>query len=61
MVLPQSMMVEYIWTGSLMAFAHVFVLRAEGHAQVEAQEFAKELDSIIRPLYPVSWSALVGE
>lgn len=61
MVLPQSMMTQVVWTGSLMAFAHVYKLRVGGHAQVEAQEFAKELDSIIRPLFPVSWSALVGE
>jgi len=60
MVLPQSMMTQVIWTGSLMAFAHVYKLRIDGHAQVEAQDFAKELDTIIRPLYPVSWSALVG-
>ena len=61
MVLPQSMMVEYIWTGSLMAFAHVFILRAEGHAQKEAQDFAGAIDKIIRPLFPVSWAALVGK
>lgn len=61
MVLPQSMMTQVVWTGSLMAFAHVYKLRVDGHAQVEAQEFAKELDSIIRPLFPVSWSALVGD
>lgn len=61
MVLPQSMLTEVIWTGSLMAFAHVYRLRIDGHAQVEAQEFAKELDSVIRPLYPVAWRALVGE
>ena len=60
MVLPQSMMTEVIWTGSLMAFAHVYKLRADGHAQVEAQEFATELNSIISPLFPVSWEALVG-
>lgn len=59
-VLPQSMMVDYIWTGSLMAFAHVHVLRIEGHAQKEAQDFAKAIDTIIRPLFPVSWAALVG-
>lgn len=60
MVLPQSMYTEVIWTGSLMSFAHVYKLRVDEHAQVEAQEFAKELDSIIRPLFPVSWEALVG-
>ena len=59
-VLPQSMMVDYIWTGSLMAFAHVYTLRIDGHAQKEAQDFAKAIDSIIRPLFPVSWAALVG-
>ena len=60
MVLPQSMMTQYIWTGSLMAFAHVYNLRAEGHAQKEAQDFAIALDKIIRPLFPVSWSELTG-
>lgn len=60
MVLPQSMMTEVIWTGSIMAFAHVYRLRIDTHSQVEAQEFAKELDNIIRPLFPCSWSALVG-
>jgi thymidylate synthase (FAD) len=60
MILPQSMMTQVVWTGSLMAFAHVYLLRIDGHAQVEAQEFARELDKVIRPLYPVSWEALVG-
>ncbi len=61
MVLPQSMMTEFIWSGSLMAFAHIYKLRIDGHSQVEAQVFARELDTIIRPLFPVAWEALVGE
>jgi thymidylate synthase (FAD) len=61
MVLPQSMLTEFVWSGSLMAFAHVYKLRIDGHAQVEAQEFARQLDTIIRPLFPVAWEALVGE
>jgi thymidylate synthase (FAD) len=61
MVLPQSMMTEFVWSGSLMAFAHVYKLRIDGHAQVEAQEFARQLDTIIRPLFPIAWEALVGE
>ena len=60
MVLPQSMMTQFVWTGSLMAFAHVYKLRADSHAQVEAQEFAKELDEIISPLFPCAWSVLKG-
>lgn len=61
MLLPQSMMTQFIWTGSLMAFAHVYRLRADGHAQKEAQEFANELDKVIRPLFPVSWAVLTGK
>jgi len=59
MVLPQSMMTQVIWTGSLMAFAHVYKLRIDGHSQKEAQEFARELGEVISPLFPVAWKALV--
>jgi thymidylate synthase (FAD) len=60
MVLPQSMMTSWYWTGNLLAFAHVYKERIAEGAQLEAQHFAKELDKVIRPLFPVSWSALVG-
>jgi len=58
MILPQSMMTTWVWTGSLLAFFHVWRLRSEAHAQVEAQDFAKELDTIMMELFPVSWGAL---
>jgi thymidylate synthase (FAD) len=58
MVLPQSMMTEWIWTGSLLAFHRVYNLRIDGHAQLEAQQFAKELEKVIEPLFPNSWAAL---
>ena len=58
MVLPQSMLTKYVWSGSLMAFAHVYNLRVDGHAQKEAQDFALALDDVIRPLFPVSREAL---
>lgn len=61
MVLPQSMMTSFIWTGSLAAFFHVYKLRSEEHAQLEVQEFATQLEAVIQPLFPVSWSALKGE
>ena len=60
MVLPQSMLTSWYWTGNLLAFAHVYKERIAEGAQLEAQHFAKELDKVIRPLYPVSWSALAG-
>jgi thymidylate synthase (FAD) len=61
MVLPQSMITSWYWTGNLLAFAHVYKERISEGAQLEAQYFAKELDNIIRPLFPVSWAALVGD
>jgi len=60
MVLPQSMITTWWWTGNLLAFAHVYKERISEGAQLEAQHFAKELDAVIRPLFPVAWDALVG-
>ncbi len=58
MVLPQSMMTSYYVTGSLAAFARAYTQRIDPHAQHEIQLLAKQWDTIIRPLFPVSWSAL---
>lgn len=60
MVLPQSMYTEWYWTGSLSSYARIYNLRSDPHAQMETQEVAKMIDSIIRPLYPVSWKVLTG-
>ena len=59
MVLPQSMYTSYYITGSLAAFARMVKQRSDPHAQVEIQELAAMVDKVIRPLYPVSWTALV--
>ncbi|ATG86265.1 thymidylate synthase [Pseudomonas phage IME180] len=58
MVLPQSMMVDWVWTGSLTAFFHIWRLRIDNHAQLEAQEFAQRLEETIQPIFPHSWKAL---
>lgn len=58
-VLPISLYTEYVTTGSLAAFARTYKLRSEEHAQKEIQVLAEEWNKIIRPLFPVSWSALV--
>lgn len=58
MVLPQSMMTSWIWTGSLPAFFHVYRLRADPHAQKEAQEFAHKLQDVVEPIAPVTWQAM---
>lgn len=59
MVLPQNTMTEWIWTGSLMAFARVCKQRLDSHAQQETQEVAAFIDGYCRNLFPVSWKALM--
>ena len=58
MVLPQSMMVNFIWSGNLLAFYHVWNLRSGDGAQEEAREFAELLRKAIEPAFPISWKAL---
>jgi thymidylate synthase (FAD) len=58
MVLPQSMYVNFIWSGNLLAFHHVYSLRSGEGAQEEAKEFAEMLKEAIEPAFPVSWKAL---
>ena len=58
MVLPQSMLTSYYVTGSLAAFARAYTQRIDPHAQVEIQTLAVQWDSVIRPLFPISWKAL---
>jgi thymidylate synthase (FAD) len=61
MVLPQGTEVNWVWTGSLYAFSQAYVARSDAHAQKEIQDLFAQVDQIIRPLFPVSWAALVGE
>jgi thymidylate synthase (FAD) len=56
--LLQGMYTEWWWTGSLAAYARVYSQRIDAHAQWEVQEFAKAINEIIGPLFPVSWKAL---
>jgi len=61
MVLPQSMMTEWIWSGSLDAFADMCKLRCAPDTQAETAEVAWEIDRKMVDLFPVSWKALRGE
>lgn len=58
MVLPQSMLTSYYVTGSLAAFARLYGLRMDSHAQKEIQDLARQIGELIEPLFPVSWKAL---
>lgn len=57
-VLPQGMVTQWHWTGSLAAFARFCKQRSDEHAQKEIQELARQVSAIIKPLFPISWKAL---
>lgn len=59
MVLPQNTMTEWIWSGSLAAFARVCKLRLDPHAQKETQEVARLIDSLVPRGFEHSWQALM--
>lgn len=61
MILPQNTMTEWIWSGSLYAFARVCNLRLDSHTQKETQEVAKLISSNMKQLFPVSWEVLVND
>ncbi len=60
MVLPQSMLTEWHWTGSLAAYARFCKQRLGKDAQAETGDIARLASTIIEPLFPVSWSALMS-
>jgi len=59
-ILPQGFEVNWIWTGSLAAYARFYNLRADDHAQVEVNELAEQVGEIIAPLFPVAWKELTN-
>ena len=61
MVLPQSMVTEWYWSGSLDAFADMCNLRCKPDTQYETQVVAGHIDTEMAKLFPVSWMALRGD
>ena len=61
MVLPQSMMTEWYWSGTLYAFARVCNLRCKPDAQKETQNVGWGIDEYARKLFPACWKALRDE
>jgi thymidylate synthase (FAD) len=60
MVLPQSMMTEWYWSGSLDAFADMCRLRGMPDTQAESREVAAYISDKMMELFPTSWAALRG-
>ena len=61
MILPQSMMTEWYWSGTLYAFARVCNLRCKPDAQLESREVCDMIDKQAAELFPVSWKSLRDE
>lgn len=59
MVLPQSTMTEFYWSGSLDAFANMCNLRLKPDTQFETRLVANAISIDMKKIWPVSWEALV--
>lgn len=60
-LLPQNMMTEWYWTGSLHAFVRVCRERLGEHAQQETSEIALKIKQHLDELFPVSMKYLMQE
>jgi thymidylate synthase (FAD) len=60
MVLPVNMMTEWIWSGTLGAYADMLRLRLDPHTQEESREVAQMILEQLRPIFPVSLKALLN-
>ena len=58
MVLPQSMMTEWYWSGTLFSFSKMCGLRLKEDTQAETRIVAEKIDVVMQKIYPVSWEAL---
>ena len=47
MILPQNMMVNWVWTGSLLGWAQMCKARLADDAQRETQEFARKVQDVV--------------
>jgi thymidylate synthase (FAD) len=61
MILPQSTMTEWYWSGSLDALADMCRLRCATDTQAETQKVAWDISLKMEDLFPVSWRALRDE
>jgi len=58
MVLPQNMMTEWYWSGTLFAFARVCNLRCKEDTQAETRIIANQISEEAKQKFPISWKYL---
>jgi len=59
MVLPQSMMTEWYWSGTLYAFSRVCNLRCKPDTQKETRDVADEMYKLCNEKFSHSWKYLI--
>jgi thymidylate synthase (FAD) len=59
--LPQSMMTEWYWSGTLGAYADMLRLRLDPHTQAESRVVANLIHEEIKKLFPISIKALLND
>ena len=58
-ILPQDMVTEWYWTGSLAAFSRVCRLRTSEDSQDETRQVATLISGEMKNIFPISWEYLV--
>lgn len=57
--LPQNMMTEWVWGGTLGAFLDMLVLRLNPHTQKETRDVAEKIAEVVKQLFPESYRARI--
>lgn len=57
MILPVNFYTEWIWRIDLHNLFHFLGLRLDSHAQYEIRVYAEAIATIVREVFPMSWSA----
>ena len=60
-ILPQAMMTEWYWSGSLYAFARVCNLRCAKDTQLETRQIANKISKICNKEFPICWKYLQNQ
>lgn len=59
MILPQNVMTEWVWSGTLGAFSKMLTLRLDPHTQKETFDVANLIRPIVLQHFPISFKALM--
>lgn len=61
MILPQNMMTEWWWSGTLGAYLDMLTLRLDPHTQYESRIVAQKIAVTVKELFPISYAARLPE